>query len=179
MKLFGFLFMLGLIQACDPYGFGFEKNPASILNKAFESVQALDPEAFLEVSGKEALCLYGNSDGVDYLRSNLNVNSENIEFKSKLLENSSRYTNIPRFVGYWSYYEETYLIDILDKASKEEIIKVLVECHFGFEGEKNEKYRNLKLKKYKMKECRVVKMIPFKFQALPMRAECLPLKIDL
>jgi hypothetical protein len=179
MKRLGFLILLGLVQACDPYGFGFENNPASVLNKAFESVQALDHEAFLEVSGKEALCLYGNAEGVNYLRTNLNINSESVEFKSKLLENSSKYTNIPRFVGYWSYYEDSYLIDILDKATKEALIKVLVECHYGFEGEKNEKYQNLKLKKYKVKECRVIKMIPFKFPALPMREECRPLKIDL
>lgn len=179
MKLFSFLILLGLFQACDPYGFGFKKNPAFVLNEAFESVLALDHEAFLEVSGKEALCLYGNPEGINYLRTNLNIESEKVEIKPKLLENSSKYTKIPQFVGYWSYYQEKYLIDILDKATKAELLKVIVECHYGFEGEKNEKYQNLKLKKYKKRECRVIKMVPFKFAALPLREACKPLKVDL
>jgi len=179
MKLFSFLIILGLFQACDPYGFGFKKNPAYILNKAFEAVMALDHEAFVEVSGKEALCLYGNPNGVNYLRNRLNIESEDIEIRPKLLANSSQYTKHPHFVGYWSYYQERYLIDIFDKDTKQDLIKVLVECHYGFEGEKSDKYQNLKLKKYKMKECRLIKVIPAKFSALPLREECRPLRVDL
>ena len=179
MKLFGFLIILGLFQACDPYGFGFKMNPAYVLNEAFESVVALDHEAFLRVSGKEALCLYGNPEGISYLRSNLKINTTSIEIKPKLIENSSKYTKHPHFVGYWSYYQERYLIDILDKSSKKEMLKVMVECHYGFDGEKNENYQNLKSKKYKRKECRLIKVIPLDFQPLPIRTECIPLKVTL
>jgi hypothetical protein len=179
MKLLSFLILLGIFVACDPYGFGFKKNPAYVLNEAFEAVIALDHEAFLEVSGKEALCLYGNPEGVAYLRNNLKIDSETVEIKPKLLENSSKYTKFPQFVGYWSYYQEKYLVDILDKTSKAELLKVLVECHYGFEGQKSDKYQNLKIKKYKKKECRVIKIIPFKFAALPLKEVCKPLKVDL
>ncbi len=179
MKLVGFLALLGLAVACDPYGFGFKKNPAYVLNEAFESVLAMDTEAFLEVTGKEALCIYGNNDGLSYLRTNLNIKSENVEIKPRLIANSSQYTNSPHYVGYWSYYNEKYQVDILDKVSKEEFLKVVVECHYGFEGEKNAKYQHLKLKKYKKKECRVIKVMPFKFKPLPMRAECELLKVTL
>jgi hypothetical protein len=179
MKRFSFLILLGLLQACDPYGFGFKMNPAFVLNEAFKSVLALDHEAFLDVSGKEALCLYGNPEGISYLRGNLNLDADKVEIKPKLIENSSKYTKAPHFVGYWSYYQEKYQINILDKATKDELLQVVVECHYGFEGEKKESYQNLKLKKYKMKECRVIKMIPLKFSALPLRDECQPLRVDL
>ncbi len=179
MKLFSFLILLGLIQACDPYGFGFKMNPAFVLSEAFKSVVALDHEAFIEVSGKEALCLYGNPEGISYLRDNLHIDKDNINIDPKLIANSSMYTKQPHFVGYWSYYQERYQVDISDKETKEELLKVVVECHYGFEGEKSTKYENLKIKKYKKKECRVIKLIPSKFPVLPMREECKPLKVDL
>lgn len=179
MKLFCVLMILGLFQACDPYGFGFKMNPAYVLNEAFESVMALDHEGFLEVSGKEALCLYGNPEGITYLRTNLKVDARNTEIKPKLLENSSKYTKSPHFVGYWSYYQERYLIDVLDKGTQKEMLKVIVECHYGFAGEKSDKYQNLKTKKYKKRECRLIKVIPLNFEPLPIRTECIPLKVTL
>lgn len=180
MKLLSFVFILGLLQACDPYGFGFKMNPAFVLNEAFNAVMALDHEAFLEVTGKEALCLYGNANGVTYLRSNLKINDENVEIKPKLISNLSKRTETPRFVGYWSYYHEIYQVDILDKTSKEELLRVVVECNYGFEGKKKPEYSKImKTKKYKMKECRLIKVIPAKFPVLPMREECKELKVTL
>jgi len=179
MKLLGYLILLGLVQACDPYGFGFKKNPAYVLNEAFKSVLALDHESFIDISGKEALCLYGNSEGMAYLRTHLNQDSENVEIRSKLIRNSSIYTNAPHFVGYWSYYNEKYQVDIINKALNSEILRVVVECHFGFEGQKSDGYQNLKLKKYKMKECRLIKLIPAQFEGLPLRPECKQLAVAL
>jgi len=179
MKLFGTIVLLFLVQACDPYGFGFKQNPANVLNQAFKSVLTIDPERFLEISGKEALCIYGNNEGMTYLNSNLNLNPDNIEIKPKLIENLSRYTKSPQFVGYWSYYNEKYEVDILDKTTNSDLLKVIVECHYGFEGQKKEAYQNLKLKKYKKKECKVIKLTTFHFEGLPMRAECAPLSVEL
>ena len=179
MKVLSFIILLGIFQACDPYGFGFKMNPAFVINEAFESVQALDHEALLKVTGKEALCLYANHNGVAYLRGNLNIDNEKVEIFPKLVENSSKYTRYPHYVGYWSYYQERYLVDILDKTNKSNILNVLVECHYGFEGEKRDEYQNLKLKKYKKKECRIIKMLPSKFASLPMRDACIPLKVEL
>ncbi len=179
MKLISFAFILALFQSCDPYGFGFKMNPAFVLNEAFQSVLSLDHESFLDISGKEALCLYGNPEGITYLRNNMHIESDSILIEPKLIENTSKYTKIPKFVGYWSYYQERYLINILDKSSKKELLEVVVECHYGFEGEKNKSYENLKLKKYKKKECRVIKLIPFEFKALPINKECTPLVVTL
>lgn len=179
MKRIGLFFVLGLLQACDPYGFGFKQNPAYVLNEAFESVLSLNHEAFIEVTGKEALCLYGNAEGITYLRDNLSIDPDKVEIKPKMVENSNKYTNTPLFVGYWSYYHENYLLDILDKKTKQELMKVLVECHYGFDGEKSDDYQELKLRKYKKKECRLIKLVPSQFAALPVSQDCELLRVTL
>jgi len=180
IKLLCVVLIMGVLQSCDPYGFGFKNNPAFVINEAYQAVVALDHETFVDVSGKEALCLYGNVAGISYLRSNLRINAEEVEIKPKLIPNSNKHTATPQFVGYWSYYHERYQVDILDKASKNELLKVVVECNYGFEGSKKPEYaKPMKTKKYKIKECRLIKVVPSKFAALPMRPECIPLKVDL
>jgi hypothetical protein len=181
MKLFGFLILLGLFTACDPYGFGFKKNPAYVLDEAFQSVIAKDFDAFNLVSGKEALCLYGNANGIAYAQSNLNINGDKVEIKPKILSNFTKATPVPEYVGYWSYYRETYQVDILDKDTKEGLLRVVVECHYGFEGKKKDEYKEkMKLKKYKKRECRLVKIIETaRFKTLPMTEECRPLEVKL
>jgi hypothetical protein len=82
-------------------------------------------------------------------------------------------------VGYWSYYHERYQLEIFEKESKAELMKVVVECNYGFEGLKSESYKNLKLKKYKKKDCKVIKIIPRQFDSLPMKKECEMLEVDL
>lgn len=180
MKRLSLLILLSLITACDPWGFGFKKNPAFVLNEAFEAMLAGDPEAFNEVTGREALCLYGNDHGLDYLRRQLDVkHPDDVEIHPRLIENSSRYTKSPLFVGYWSYFHERYTVDILDKKTRKEMLKVVVECHYGTDGQKDEKFENLKVRKYKKKECRLIKLIPSRFEGLPMSPECLPLQVSL
>lgn len=181
MKLISFFFLLSCVVACDPWGFGFKKNPAYVLNKAFEATMVEDPESFNQVSGREALCLYGNEKGLEYLKQNLDVkNPEDVEILPKLIVNSTKETRRnPVYVGFWSYYQERYNVDILDKQDKRELLKVIVECHYGMEGDKKPKYQDMRLKQFKKKECRVIKVIPFNFKPLPMTEECLPLQVNL
>lgn len=181
MKLFGLLILLGLFTACDPYGFGFKMNPAYVLDEAFQSVMALDFDAFNKVSGKEALCLYGNANGMAHIRSNLSINKDKVEIKPKLISNFTKATPVPEYVGYWSYYRETYQVDILDRDTKEELLRVAVECHYGFEGKKKAEYKEkMKLTKYKKRECQLVKVLPTaKFKVIPMNNECKLLEVKL
>lgn len=181
MKLFGLLILLGLTAACDPYGFGFKKNPAYVLDEAFQSVLAKDYDAFNEVSGKEALCLYGNAQGMAHINANLNINKDRIEIRPKIIANFTKATPVPEYVGYWSYYRETYQVDILDKDTKEELMRVAVECHYGFEGKKKDEYKEkMKLTKYKKRECRLVKIIQTpKFKVIPMNNDCKLLEVKL
>jgi hypothetical protein len=178
MRFLAYFIFLSLIQACDPYGFGFKKNPAFILNEAFEAVLSLKVDAFLEVSGREALCVYGNENGLNYLRDKLNVRVEDLELRPQRIENHSKHLNPPHFVGYWSYYRDRYIIDIAQKKSANELLKVIVDCHYGFDGKKDDKYVELKVKKYKIKECRLIKIIPTAFTPLPVPQKCDNLKVN-
>lgn len=171
------LSILFLVAACDPYGFGFKKNPAYVLDEAFAAVTNLDTESFLEVTGKEALCIYGNDAGLNYLKDNVILTPENVNLKPTVLKNS--HYQSPRYVGYWSYYHERYQIDILDKATGDLLLKAVVDCDYGTNGQKSDRLINLKPAKYKIKECRVVKVIPKKFSALPVPSKCDAVKVEL
>ena len=177
MRIFGFLLIFTALTACDPYGFGFKKNPAFVLDEAFRAVTNLDVESFLEVTGKEALCIYGNDKGLAYLKDNVVLNIESVKLNPKVLKNE-HYTS-PKFVGYWSYYNEKYEIEILDKETNEVLMETIVDCDYGINGEKDQKYVNMKPKKYKMKECRAIKLKPRKFKALPLTERCQSMKIAL
>lgn len=177
MKSFVILIILFSVASCDPYGFGFKKNPAFVLDEAFKAIKNQDTETFLEMTGKEALCTYGSPEGLAYLKEHVTLSLENIKLKPTVLEN--RYFINPKFVGYWSYYHERYQIDIQDKITSEVLLKVIVDCEYGTVGEKSEKLINLKPKKYNMNECRVVKVVPKSFQELPVTQRCETLRVTL
>lgn len=169
--------LLFLVIACDPEGFGYKKNPAFILDAAFKAVSNMDHEGLLEVSGKEALCVYGNAEGVTYLKENLALDIDNVKIKHTL--RNSRRLEFPEFVGYWSYYSEQYLIDVHDKKSNELLLQTLMDCDYGTVNKKEEELQNLVPKKYPMKGCRLTKIIPKKFQPLELSTRCESFRINL
>jgi hypothetical protein len=177
MKLFFFILALFSLASCDPYKFGFEKNPAYVLNEAFKAITNLDEETFIEVTGKEALCLYGNAQGISYLRDRILINQESAKLEPKLL--SSKHLTSPKYVGYWSYYQERYSIKISDNIHNDVILEVIVDCDYGTAGVKDDKYLNLERKKYPKKECRAVKLLPQKFENLPLPQKCEMFKVEL
>ena len=176
MKL-SFLLMFFMVIACDPHNFGFKKNPAYILDSAFKAIKNQDPESFLEVTGKEALCMYGTVEGINFLKEKVDFDSSDIKIKPTLL--SFKNTSNPEYVGYWSYYSERYLIDVLDRRSKNLLIQVVTDCHYGTMGKKSEKLENVNPTNYPIKECRLVKIIPKTFQGPEIPAKCDILKVDL
>lgn len=177
MKRLSFLLLLVSFVACDPYGFGFKKNPAYVLDEAFKAVTNLDTESFLEVTAKEALCVYGNEKGLAYLKEKAILNVENVKIKPNVL--TSKHHKVPVFVGYWSFYSERYQIDIEDKISKKNLMKTIVDCEYGTEDDKSEKWIGRNPKDYKKKECRLIKVVPYEFKALEIPKKCEPLKVKL
>lgn len=177
MKIFGFLALLSLLAACDPYGFGFPKNPAYVLDESFKSITNLDVDSFLEVTGKEALCLYGNEQGLHYLKEKINLDPSNVTLVPNVLE--TKHYPTPVFVGYWSYYNERYQVQIRNKQTSEVLMETIVDCDYGIDGEKNPELVNQKPKKYKKKECRAIKLIPKTFESLPVPEKCEKLRVNL
>ncbi len=156
--------ILLFIVACDPLGKGYRKNPAFVLDEAFRAITNLDKKSFREVTGKEALCLYGNDLGLEYLKQNLDFELQDIDVIRKITER--RHFSSPLYVGFWSYYQERYSVEIYHETTKDLIVRGIVDCDFGTEDQKNDRLLNQKPKKYKKKECRIVKIIPTSFPAL-------------
>ena len=172
MKFLNTLAVLIFIAGCDPYGFGYKKNPAFVLSEAFKAVRHLDDEAFLNVSGKEALCLYGNPQGMAYLKKRLKIDTEEVDIEPKVVE--QKYFKTPLIVGspaYRSYYHEKYIVKIVNKTTREGIINTIVECDFGYEGAPSRKYLDKKPQKYPIKECRLTKVMPLLFAGIPFQEE--------
>ncbi|MGE3611524.1 MAG: hypothetical protein AB7I27_18175 [Bacteriovoracaceae bacterium] len=176
MKYFNLILLFLLITACDPWNFGFKKNPAFILKKAFNAINNLDEDSFLSISGREALCLYGNLEGLSFLRSHLTLGRA-IQVKHEI-KNSSYYT-IPSFVGFWSYYQEIYQVSILDEKINNSIVDSLVECNYGTDEQKSKKLINLPKSKYPKKECRLIKIIPKKFESIKFDSKCANFRVSL
>ena len=177
MKSLIFILALFALTGCDPYKFGFKKNPAYVLDEAFKSITNLDTQSFMEVADKEFFCSYGNNQGVNFLKENLSLKQETLKFEPKVLD--TEHYNIPRYVGYWSYYHERYQIDIQDKETNESLLRAIIDCDYGTDGQKNEKFINLKPKKYKTKECKIVKIVPKTFNNLPLEKKCMLLQVSL
>jgi hypothetical protein len=172
-----FILALLCLVACDPFDFGFKKNPAYVLEEALKAITNLDQQTFLEVCAREVLCIYGNEKGLQYLKHHLDIGESDVKIIPKILYRKS--FERPVFVGYWSYYQERYEIEVMSKNLQKLILKTIVDCHYGFEGSKDQLAANLSPDQYKKKECRAVKLIPNTFVSLPLPQKCQKLRVDL
>lgn len=176
MKYLLLFAILGTFLACDPYGFGFKNNPAHVLDVALTSILNQDAEGFADVSGEEALCVYANKKAMEYLHEKVQITSDDIKLSWK---STDRYLEKPEFVGFWSYFNSRYLVDIKDKQEKEVYAQVVVDCHYGTDGAKDDRFQNLEAKKYPAKNCRIIKVVPLTFEALPIPEACAKLVVAL
>lgn len=177
MKLLGLIFVIALLTSCDPFEFGYKKNPAYILDETLKSIENMDLDTFSELTGKEALCIYNNEEGLTHLKKNLDIQFSDINLNAKIVE--TRHFSAPVFVGYWSYYHERYQIEISKKSQDEVILDVVVDCEFGTDDESNPRFINLKPSKYERKECKLVKIEPKSFEGLKLNPNCGLLMISL
>lgn len=179
MKIMALFALTLFVIACDPYGFGFKKNPAYVLDQALKAIQNMDHESFLEVTGKEALCLYGNKEGIAYLHDKVSANVQDIQLKHKEV-GELKVLSSPEYVGFWSYLRQRYTVEIQQKSDRVVLGTIVVDCHYGASGEKRPRYQTIRdPKKFKEKECRIMKIIPETFQPMAMTARCQNLTVKL
>ncbi len=179
MKILALLALTFVVIACDPYGFGFKKNPAYVLDQALKAIQNMDDESFLEISGKEALCLYGNKEGITYLHEKVRADVQNVQLKHKEV-GELQVLPAPEYVGFWSYLRQRYVVEIQQKSDNAVLGTLVVDCNYGMANEKKESYSRIRdPKRFKKKECRITKIIPATFQALPVGAGCESLSVNL
>lgn len=173
MKILVLLSLTLLVIACDPYGFGFKKNPAFVLDQALKSIQNLDDVSFLEISGKEALCLYGNKQGIAYLHEKVTTDAQNVKLKHKEVGELQVLSSPEYTTGFWSYLRQRYIVEIQQKTDNQTLGTIVVDCNYGVDGEKKESYLKIRdPKKFKEKECRITKIIPTNFQPIAMSSRC-------
>lgn len=170
------LFLLMLLMACDPYNFGFKNNPAYVLDETLKAIQNQDLDALTEVTSKEALCVYANTETLKLLKEKVSITSSEVKLSWKIRE---RHLSIPENNGFWSYFNSRYLIDIESKAASRLLAQVVVDCDYGTDGYKDEKLLNLSPKKYLVKECRLVKVIPVTFEAPVLPEVCQAVAVDI
>ena len=179
MKILALLALTLFAIACDPYGFGFKKNPTYVLDQALKAIQNMDDVSFLEISGKEALCLYGNKEGISYLHEKVTADVQNLQLKHKDI-GELKVLGSPEYAGFWSYLRQRYVVEIQQKSDRSVLGILVVDCNFGAEGEKKSSYQNIRdPKKFKKKECRITKIIPGSFAGLPMTSNCESLIVSL
>ncbi len=179
MKILALIALTLFVIACDPYGFGFKKNPTYVLDQALKAIQNMDDESFLEVSGKEALCLYGNKEGIAYLHEKVTADVQNLQLKHKQI-GELKVLSSPEYVGFWSYLKQRYVVEIQQKSDRSLLGTLVVDCNFGVFGEKNTSYHSIRdPKKFKMKECRLTKLIPNSFKPLVLTPRCQNLVVTL
>lgn len=176
-KLITNLLFLILLASCDPFNFGFKKNPAYILNESFVAIKNLDHQSFIEVTGKEVLCTYGNPEGLAYLKSHMEFDGDDVKITPVKI--SETYATSPKFVGFWSYLQERYKVEVVDEKTLLPLLNAYIDCDFGTDKEKNDKFLNLPKDRYKRKECLLVKVEPMVFQPLPLPKACEIMKIKL
>lgn len=162
--------------ACLPDNYTFKENPIYILKEALNSLEKRDAEQFVRISGKEALCLYANDNGIQALSDNFPYTESDLSVKHQLLD--AQFNEPVKFVGYWSYRTERHLFNISEKASGKKVMNVLIDCDFGNEGEKLKSEDQRNDKKYTIKKCRLVKVIPETFSGLQMPSKCESLRVN-
>lgn len=162
--------------SCLPINYDFKENPVYILKEALESLEKRDSEQFLKISGKEALCLYGNDSGLSHLAENFPYSEHDLKLGHGLIY--SQFNTPPKFVGHWSYKSERHLILVSDRDDKK-IMDVVVDCEFGNEGEKLKESDQKNERKYVIKKCRLTKIIPATFKTLGLPKKCESLKVHI
>lgn len=176
MKRLILLIALSLLAACDPHGFGFKNNPVAILEKIYEAIDRNDVDQFLNYTSREALCVYGNKEALQFLKERF---PESSPIKTRASKLTSTVLNTPKFVReYWSYYREEYEVTISNKKSKEDLASVQVVCDYGREGARRDDLVNVNISRYKKRECRVSKFKPIAFEGLPLSDLCKNLKVE-
>jgi hypothetical protein len=177
MKILIFLLAAASFLACDPYNFGYKYNPTFILNAALRAIHNQDDVSFREISGREAMCVYGNQAGMAYLHERVRITTDSVNLRHVTVReepySSARYTG-----AFWSYYNEQYLVDILEKRTNETVGRILMDCNFGSDV-RNDRLIGVPKRRMPRKECRITKIIPVAFEPLPVSGRCEPLKVAL
>ena len=150
--------------------FGYKQNPVNTIVMAHKSIMKENLKELKELLSKEALCLYGTSNGLAHLKKELLPKINKYSLEANLL--ISKYLKNARFVGFWSYYTEEYKLSLINKDKKNLEAEIIVGCNFGFDRVRSKSDLDRPVNEYEIKTCRIQKLTGHAIAAIPMTKAC-------
>ena len=151
------LFLLGLLSfltSCEyaTLKYGYYWNPVTILSKASQAIETNHLGEWEEVLSGKVLCVYGTREGMSNLRQSMKKMDHSSLQAPELV--SSKYLESPKYLGYYSYYQETYVSKAYDSNGKS-LLKVTILCDFG-SNDHNSHLLKASISKYSVRSCSIV-----------------------
>jgi hypothetical protein len=150
------LFLLFLSTACE-YGtlkYGYYWNPLTVLEKADEALAKGDLDGWSNLLSGKTLCIYGSEEGMRNIRSTMARISTSAFQEPALI--SKKYLATPSYIGYWSYYQETYQA-VGKTSSGKTALSVTLICDFGHPQNRAD-LKGASLNRYSTRSCSITKM---------------------
>lgn len=154
MKALFLLCLLSLLTSCEyaTLKYGYYWNPVTVLAKASQAIESNNLGEWEEVLSGKVLCVYGSKEGMSNIRQTLRKVDQSSLQAPELV--SLKYLESPKYVGYFSYYQETFVSKALDMSGKS-LLKVTILCDFG-SNEHNSQLLKTTLSKYTVRSCAIV-----------------------
>jgi hypothetical protein len=177
-RLLALALIMVLLSACNDQGFGYKQNPLRVLRMAHKAIIQGDDEKLGQYLSLEAKCLYANPQGLALVQAQLSDKIKN--YKSELTLLSKKFNQSPRFVGYWSYYNEVYKIDISEKNEEQTMVaSIKVTCDFGFKGVRElQEATRRSIENMPIKMCKIQKMRGHLIDEMPISEDCRSLQVS-
>jgi hypothetical protein len=171
--------LLALFIVVSASAFAGTDSPIEAAKDAIKAVHNLDERSFSEISRLEARCLFGDpddgsTDAIISLKERFPDLSAKSTFKSVNAAPDEHFTN-PKYLKFWSYLQQRFFVDISTRDHKQNL-RMVVDCHYGTEEDKDAKWVRQKAGKYPKKECKVVKVVT---KVVDLPTACLSLAVPL
>lgn len=171
--------LLALLIVMSSSAFAGTDSPIEAARDAIKAVHNLDERSFSEISRLEARCLFGDPDdgsteAIIALKERFPDLGAKSTFKSYNAGPDEHFEN-PKYLKFWSYLQQRYYVDISTRDRKQNL-RMIVDCHYGTDEEKDAKWIRQKSNKYPKKECKVVKVVS---KVVDLPKACLSLAVAL
>lgn len=167
------LALLFLFASCGEEEYGFKNNPLNVLQSALRMIQKKKFDGLNTVLSKVAFCSWSTPANAELLHHQLSLVSTSAKhYDLKVTPHTSRRFESPRFVGFWSYYMDDYLVTLRDKATQAVSVELRVECDFGITGTRNDIDKRVSKMRFPEKSCKIVELTPHFFTAPPVDGGC-------
>ena len=144
------LLSLSLTSCVDMTAHGFYWSPSQILKHAEEAITDLDEYKWQEATKDHALCKFGTTEGLKYLRKYLPQKNELLS--SVITKTKAKNQNGSEYSAYFIYFKEVYSITLPNKLNAE------IVCDYGMDKQ-NSAYTKYPVTKMQFGSCAMTRLI--------------------